>query len=131
MLDDHSSDQYPGIQSRSPSLFWGIMLVEKAYQIIPWNLGTQYDPTVGGVKLVVKGSLKSGERKLAGAGIFTAWCTPFKVLLHSSLHLYPLKFRKILLNTDFFSDFTLYQQTLNRCNSSISPSLIKAETNEL
>src|SRR5690606_10908266 len=89
------------------------MLVEKAYQIIPGNLFTQYDPTVGGVKLVVKGGLKSGERKLAGAGVFTAGCTPFVVPLHSSLHLYPLKFRKILLNTDFFSTFTLYQQTLH------------------
>src|SRR5690606_17234519 len=90
------------------------MLVEKAYQIIPGNLFTQYAPTVGGVKLVVKGGLKSGERKLAGAGVFTAWCTPFGVPLHSSLHLYPLKFRKIALNTDFFGDFPLYQQTLSR-----------------
>src|SRR5690606_40872868 len=89
------------------------MLVEKAYQIIPGNLFTQYAPTVGGVKLVVKGGLKSGERKLAGAGVFTAWCTPFGVPLHSSLHLYPLKFRKIALNTDFFGDFPLYQQTLS------------------
>jgi hypothetical protein len=100
MLDDHSPDQYPGVQGLPPGLFWGIVPVEKAYQVIPGNLCTQHDPTVGRVELVVKGGPEPGERKLAGAGVFTAWCTPFGVPLHSSLHLYPIKFRKIILNTD-------------------------------
>lgn len=69
MLDDHRSDQYPWAQSRSPGLFWRIMFVEKAYQIIPWDLRTQHYPAVLGVKLDVKRRFKSSERKLAGAGV--------------------------------------------------------------
>jgi hypothetical protein len=65
------------------------MFVEKVYQIITWDPCAKQDPTIAGVKLIVKWSLKAGEEKLAWACIFTAFYTTFRGLLHYSLHLTP------------------------------------------
>ena len=97
-----------GFKVGLPVCFGGLCLLKRLTRSSHGNPGTQYDQQVARVKLVVKGALEPVERKLAGAGIFIAGCTPFEVPLHNPLHLYPLKLRKIILNTDSFSDFILY-----------------------
>src|SRR5690606_9133430 len=113
VLDDHRTDQHTWVKCRPSCLFWWITFVEKTHQIIPGNPGTEYDPPVVRVELVIKRSLKPRERQLVRTGIFAARCTPFGGLFHNPLHLYTFKIRKNLIITDSFSYFKLYQQTLS------------------
>ena len=55
-----------GFKAGLPVRFGGGVLVEKAYQIIPWDPGTQLDPTVGRVQLVVKGVSNPGKENWLG-----------------------------------------------------------------
>ncbi|SDA96831.1 hypothetical protein SAMN03080617_04293, partial [Algoriphagus alkaliphilus] len=55
---------------RWPSRRFGrITFVEQIYQLVPGNLGAEHHPAVGGVQPIVERGLKSGERKLALAGV--------------------------------------------------------------
>jgi hypothetical protein len=58
MLDDHCTDQNSGVQSRPSG---GVTFVKQTYQLVPRNMRTEHNPSVGGIQTVIEGSFKSGE----------------------------------------------------------------------